>query len=64
MRTAAEVTPESIEKMQATYDKYVSILPPEIVASVIESGGFETPVEFFQADLVHAWHAKRNSNSA
>jgi hypothetical protein len=29
------------------------------VAAIIEAGGFETPVQFFQAGLIHAWHAKR-----
>ncbi|WP_348674221.1 hypothetical protein [uncultured Abyssibacter sp.] len=28
-------------------------------ASIIESGGFESPVRFFQAGLIHAWLSTR-----
>jgi len=62
MMTAAEVTPERLEQMRVTYDNHVSILPPMTVAAIIESGGFETPVQFFQAGLIHAWHSKRASS--
>ena len=62
MMTAADVPPERLEQMRVTYDKHVSILPPMTVAAIIESGGFETPVQFFQAGLIHAWHSKRASS--
>lgn len=62
MMTAADVTPEKLAQMRVTYDKHVSILPPMTVAAIIESGGFETPIPFFQAGLMHAWHAKRASS--
>ncbi|MCB0210740.1 MAG: hypothetical protein KDJ52_15480 [Anaerolineae bacterium] len=58
MTTTAAVTPEKLEQMRATYGKHVSILPPMTVAAIIEAGGFETPVQFFQAGLLHAWHAR------
>ncbi len=50
--------------MKAAYAKDVAILPPADVASIIESGGFEAPVQFFQAGLIHAWFAKRVSGGA
>lgn len=56
---AADVSPEGLERMRAAYDKDVAVLPPGTVASIIESGGFGTPVQFFQAGLLHAWFAKR-----
>lgn len=59
--TAAAVTPEKLEQMRITYDQHVSILPPMTVAAIIESGGFEAPVQFFQAGLMHAWHARRTA---
>jgi len=62
MMTAADVTPERLEQMRVTYDTHVSILPPMTVAAIIEAGGFETPVQFFQAGLIHAWHSKRASS--
>lgn len=47
------------ERARAAYDRDVAILPPRGVASVIESAGFERPVQFFQAGLLHGWFAKR-----
>ncbi|MCB0165529.1 MAG: class I SAM-dependent methyltransferase [Anaerolineae bacterium] len=58
MMTATQVTPERLEQMRATYATHVAILPPTTVAAIIEAGGFETPVQFFQAGLLHAWHCK------
>lgn len=57
--TAAEVTPERLEKMRATYNEHVAILPPMTVGAIIESGGFATAVQFFQAGLMHAWHSRK-----
>jgi tRNA (cmo5U34)-methyltransferase len=45
--------------MRAAWERDVVILPPAEVASIIESGGFEAPVRFFQAGLIHAWFARR-----
>lgn len=61
LRKSGDVTPEMIEQMRITYEKHVSILSPMSVASIIESGGFETLVQFFQAGLIHAWHSNRKS---
>jgi tRNA (cmo5U34)-methyltransferase len=60
--TTGEVTPERLAQMRATYDNHVAILPPMTVAAIIEAGGFETPVQFFQAGLIHAWHARLAEN--
>ena len=59
LMTGMEVTPARLEQMRVTYANNVAILPPKTVASIIEAGGFETPVQFFQAGLVHAWYARR-----
>lgn len=56
---SAGMQAEALERMRAAYAKDVAILPPEAVASIIESAGFESPVQFFQAGLMHAWFAKR-----
>lgn len=61
--SGASVSPEGLSRMKDAYDKDVAILPPRAVASIIESGGFEAPVQFFQAGLIHAWFAKRASGS-
>jgi len=58
MMAAAGIPPEGLERMRNAYSKDVAILPPAVVASIIESGGFEVPVQFFQAGLIHAWFSK------
>lgn len=62
MMAAAKVSPEGLERMRKAYAEDVAILPPDTVASIIESGGFESPVQFFQAGLMHAWFARRASD--
>jgi len=62
MSTSDDSAAEGLDRMKAAYAKDVAILPPASVASIIESGGFESPVEFFQAGLIHAWFAKTVSD--
>lgn len=50
---------EGLRRMKAAYANDVAVLPPADVASIIAAGGFERPVQFFQAGLIHAWFAKR-----
>lgn len=59
MMTAAEISPEGIDRMRKAYANDVGVIPPVKIASIIESGGFEPPVQFFQAGLIHAWLSKR-----
>ena len=59
MMAAAGIPPEGLERMRAAYAKDVAILPPGLVASIIECGGFGAPVQFFQAGLIHAWFSRR-----
>lgn len=64
MMSPTGVQPERLERMRAAYAKDVAILPPKVIASIIASGGFENPVQFFQAGLIHAWFSKRVSGNA
>lgn len=64
MMAAADVPPEGLKRMRAAWEKDVAILPPADVASIIESGGFEAPVQFFQAVLIRAWFARRVAGNA
>lgn len=57
----SDASVEGLSRMKATYAKDVAVLSPASVASIISSGGFESPVQFFQAGLIHAWFAKRTS---
>jgi tRNA (cmo5U34)-methyltransferase len=63
MGTSA-VSAEALDRMKSGYAKDVAILPPAAIASIIESGGFDQPVQFFQAALICGWFAKRASRSA
>ena len=64
MMAAADVPPQGLERMRAAWETDVAILPPAAVESIIASGGFEAPVQFFQAGLIHAWFSRRASSSA
>ena len=56
---SAGVQQDVLEKARAAYAKDVAILPPERVASMIKSAGFESSIQFFQGGLIHAWFSKR-----
>lgn len=58
---SAELPEEDIEKMRAAYGRDVAVLPPQEVASIIASAGFDPPVLFFQNLLIHAWYSRRTS---
>jgi len=60
MRTA-DASPEGLDRMRAAYDRDVAILPPDEVAAIVSAGGFDAPVRFFQAGLIHAWFARRTA---
>ena len=61
MMKSAELPEEDIKKMIAGYGRDIAILPPQEVASIIASAGFDTPVLFFQNLLIHAWYSRRIS---
>jgi tRNA (cmo5U34)-methyltransferase len=48
-------------RISAAYSRDVAVLPPSEVASIIDAGGFDSPVLFFQSLLMHAWSAKRST---
>lgn len=55
MLHAGDLPPQAIEKTHSAWEKDVAILPPEKIRLIIESGGFESVVQFYQAGLIHAW---------
>ncbi len=63
MRTAG-IPAAGLEQMREAYARDVAILPPAQVASIIRAGGFDPPVAFYQAGLIHAWFARRASVAA
>ena len=64
MRASGSAKPEEVERMREAYANDVAILSSQDVASIIASGGFEAPVQFFQAGLIHAWFSRRLSSNA
>jgi len=63
MMSTASISDEAIERMRKAYASDVGVLSPGRIMSIIESGGFERPVQFFQAGLIHAWLSKRASGN-
>jgi tRNA (cmo5U34)-methyltransferase len=57
-------SPEGIKRMREAYSRDVAILPPQEVRDIISRGGFDSPVLFFQAGMIHAWYAKRSPSQA
>lgn len=55
---AADASPEAIEQMCTAYRRDVAVLPPQRVEALLVAGGFELPVRFHQAGLIHAWYAR------
>lgn len=53
------IPPENIARMRQAYASDVAVLPPATVETMITSGGFEAPIGFFQAGLIHSWSARR-----
>lgn len=63
MMSMASISDEAIERMRKAYASDVGVLSPGRIMSIIKSGGFERPVQFFQAGLIHAWLSKRASGN-
>lgn len=59
MMAASDVSPEGVERLREAYASDVGVLPPREIASIIAAGGFDSPVQFFQAGLIHGWLSKR-----
>jgi tRNA (cmo5U34)-methyltransferase len=53
-------SPDAVEKMREAYTRDVAVLPPGDIQDIIMLGGFDSPVLFFQAGMIHAWCAKRS----
>ena len=63
MMASSDLSPEGVNRMRKAYANDVGVLPPRKIAAIIESGGFESSVLFFQARLIHAWLSKRASSN-
>lgn len=61
---SGSTSPEGVERMRTAYRRDVAVLPPWDVRDLIRRGGFDSPVLFFQAGMIHAWFAKRLPSQA
>lgn len=61
MRTmsGAGLDTEAIERMRAAYSRDVAVLPPDAVAALVRDAGFDAPLRFHQAGMIHGWCARR-----
>lgn len=64
MLHAANVPADALGKTHSAWARDVAILPPGDVGSIIRLGGFDPPVQFYQAGFVHAWFSTRSSGNA
>lgn len=56
--SGADTSNEDQKQIRDMYLNDVAVLPPLQVSSLIQSAGFELPVQFFQSGLIHAWFSK------
>lgn len=54
----ADLSPDRVQQMREAYDRDVAILPGRRVEALIASAGFDAPVQFYQAGLMHAWYCR------
>src|SRR3546814_18788521 len=57
--SGAGLDADAIECMRAAYARDVAILPPDRVAELVAQAGFEAPLRFHQAGMIHGWCARR-----
>lgn len=49
----------AIERMRTAYASDVAVLAPDRVASLVVAAGFDAPLRFHQAGMIHGWCARR-----
>src|SRR3546814_20876086 len=61
--SGAGLDPDALERVRAAYARDVAILPPDRVAELVAQAGFEAPLRFHQAGMLHGWCARRGCRS-
>lgn len=59
VQTLMEVSEESLAALYQTLRNVLGIVPPTSTKALWLEAGFSQPVPFFQALLVHGWHAQK-----
>lgn len=52
-------TPESLQALPDTLRDMLCVLSPTETEEMLRKTGFELPIQFFQAFLLHGWYAKK-----
>lgn len=60
--SGALTSPEEVQKMREAYQNSVAVLPPADVRDLITQGGFSSPVQFYQAGMIHAHYARKQAS--
>ena len=48
--------PRALQRRRTAGDAFdMGVLLPAEVAALVQAGGFEVPLQFFQAGLIHGW---------
>ena len=58
--SGAGLDADAIERMRTGYARDVAILPPDGVAALAAAAGFDAPLRFHQAGMIHGWCARRS----
>ena len=54
-------TPDSLATLATTLREKLTVLPPARVEDLLRASGFALPVRFFQAFMIHGWHAVKTA---
>ena len=57
--SGAGLDAEAIERMRTAYAHDVAVLPPQRVVELVADAGFDAPLRFHQAGMIHAWCAQK-----
>lgn len=52
---------DALENQRAAFDRYVAVLAPADIETMIGSSGFDMPVRFFQTFMIHGWYAIKSA---
>ncbi|MFI8735703.1 class I SAM-dependent methyltransferase [Ectopseudomonas toyotomiensis] len=63
LMAAAGVDAQMLERARAAYARDVAVLPAQQVAGIIQAAGFDAPVQFFQAGLMHGWVSRLEADA-
>lgn len=56
--SGAGLDDQAIQRMRSAYARDVAILPPDEVAALVAAAGFDAPLRFHQAGMIHGWCAR------